>query len=304
MITLLIIFLLGVLTPIQTSANSRLRQYVGTPLVASLVSFTIGSIYLAVATLIDKGTLSIASDTIVGLPWWGWLGGICGLYGLTVNIVIFPKLGSVQTVLMPMLGQIATGILIDTFGWFNAPIHELNATRIAALCLILGGIIMVIHKKEPGQTRQRGLLPWQIVGFSGGAVFTLQPPMNSLLSHGLGSAIHAALISFTSATVVLLTIVVTTSANRRHITTIFSLNRPRWTWLGGIIGGTVVTGFAFFTEQVGVGIMLVTAICGMLTMSLIIDRHGLLGATKKRIVPIQYAGLLLTIAGIALLRLC
>lgn len=303
MITLLLIFLLGVMTPIQTAANARLRLSVGTPLIASLVSFAIGSIFLSAATFIEKGTLSISTDIIAGLPWWAWLGGICGLYGLTVNIIIFPKLGSVQTALMPMLGQITTGILIDTFGWLKAPVHELSVMRITALCFILGGIFMVIHNKEPGHNRQHGLLPWQIIGFSGGAIFAMQPPMNSLLSEGLGSAIHAALITFYSATVILLGIVVAMSDNRRHIPMIFSLDRPWWSWLGGIIGGTFVTGFAFFAAKVGVGVLLVTSICGMLAMSLAIDRFGILGAAKKQIGFVQYAGLLLVIAGIAFLRL-
>lgn len=300
---LLLIFLLGVMTPVQTAANSRLRLSVGTPLVASLVSFAVGSIFLSFATLMEKGTLCIPADVITSLPWWAWFGGVCGLYGLTVNILIFPKLGSVQTALMPMLGQITTGIFIDTFGWLKVPVHGLGITRVAALCLILGGIFMVIHKNESERDKRQGLLPWQIIGFSGGAIFAMQPPMNSLLSEGLGSSIQAALITFYSATFLLFGIVVVQSGERCHIPKIFSLNRPWWSWLGGIIGGTFVTGFAFFVAKVGVGVLLVTSVCGMLTMSLAIDRFGILGAAKKQIGIIQYVGLLLVVVGIILLRL-
>ena len=56
MLYLLLIFLLGVLTPVQTAANSRLRMSVGSPLVASLVSFSVGTLYLVVATIIQKGS--------------------------------------------------------------------------------------------------------------------------------------------------------------------------------------------------------------------------------------------------------
>lgn len=300
---LLFIFLLGVLTPIQTAANSRLRLSVGSPLVASLVSFAIGSIFLTVATLFEKGTLGISTDIIAGMPWWAWLGGICGLYGLTVNIIIFPKLGSVQTALMPMLGQITAGVLIDAFGWLKVPVHGIGITRVAALCLILVGIFMVVHKKNPRHERRHALLPWQIIGFSGGAVFAMQPPMNGLLSEGLGSSIHAALITFYSATFLLLVIVAAKSGDRCHLPKIFSLGRPWWSWLGGIIGGTFVTGFAFFVTKVGVGVLLVTNVCGMLAMSLIIDKFGILGTAKKQIRFVQYAGLLLVVVGTMILRL-
>lgn len=302
MFYLLLIFLLGVLTPIQTAANSRLRQSVTSPLVASLVSFAIGTCYLLVATLLQKGTLGFEADLFDRLPGWAWLGGICGLYGLTVNILIFPKLGSVQTALMPMLGQIAMGMLIDTFGWCRSTVYPFTGMRLLALVLILAGVCMVVMKR--GQQREAGaLLPWQLVGISGGAVFAMQPAMNNLLSAGLSSAIHAAFISFLTATAVLLLLVLLIRRDRRHIPQICSLQRPWWSWLGGLIGGTFVTGFAYFPSKVGVGLLLVTSICGLLTCSLVLDKYGLLGASKRSIGAVQYIGLLLVVAGIAVLRL-
>ena len=301
MIYLLLIFLLGVMTPIQTAANSRLRQSVVSPLVASLVSFSVGTVYLAVATAIQCGSFFIAAETFGNLPWWAWLGGVCGLYGLTVNIVIFPKLGSVQTALMPMLGQIGMGMLIDTFGWFRSAANPFTWLRLAALAMILAGVCMVVMKKGERSAGSK-LLPWQLVGVSGGAIFAMQPPMNSLLSAELASAVHAAFFSFLSATAVLLLIVLL-RGDRRHLPRIFSTDRPWWSWLGGIIGGTFVTGFAFFAAKVGVGLLLVTSICGLLTCSLAIDRYGLLGASKKPVGPVQYLGLLCAMAGIAVLRL-
>ena len=301
MIYLLLIFLLGVMTPIQTAANSRLRQSVVSPLVASLVSFSVGTVYLAMATAIQCGSFFIAAETFGNLPWWAWLGGVCGLYGLTVNIVIFPKLGSVQTALMPMLGQIGMGMLIDHFGWFRSAVHSFTGLRVVALAMILTGVCMVVMRKG-AKGGNGNLLHWQLIGISGGAVFAMQPPMNSLLSAELGSAVHAAFFSFLSATAVLFLIVLLRS-DRRHLPQIFSTDRPWWSWLGGIIGGTFVTGFAFFAAKVGIGLLLVTSICGLLTCSLIIDKYGLLGAEKKPVGAVQYIGLLCVMAGIAVLRL-
>ena len=301
MLYLILIFLLGVLTPVQTASNSRLRLSVGSPLVASLVSFSVGTLYLIAATFIQKGSLCIPTEAFVNLPWWAWLGGICGLYGLTVNILIFPKLGGVQTALMPMLGQIGMGMLIDTFGWFHSTEYSFTWLRLAALSIILAGVCMVVMKKVKKSAVGKQLL-WQLAGVSGGVIFAMQPPMNSLLSAELASAVHAAFFSFLSATIALLLIVLLRS-DRRHLLQIFSTNRPWWSWLGGIIGGTFVTGFAFFAAKVGVGLLLVTSICGMLTCSLVIDKYGLLGAEKKPVGAVQYIGLLCVMAGITILRL-
>ena len=295
------IFFLGFLTPIQTAANSRLRQSVVSPMVASLVSFTVGTLFLAIIVLCEKGSLLIESELIERLPWWAWCGGLCGLCGLTVNIIIFPKLGAVQTALMPMLGQIGMGIVIDSFGMLQSPVFPFTLKRAVALVILLTGIVMIVKRKENSE-KKSNLLVWQLIGISGGAIFAMQPSMNSLLSIGLYSSVHAAFVSFVTATIMLFLLVVIIPRDRINIPKIFSFDRPWWSWLGGIIGGTFVTGFAFFASKTGIGLLLVTSICGMLTNSLIIDKYGLLGAIKKRIGLMQYLGLVLVVIGIIFLR--
>ena len=296
------IFFLGFLTPIQTAANSRLRQSVVSPIVASLVSFTVGTLFLAIVVLCEKGSLMIESELIERLPWWAWLGGMCGLWGLTVNIIIFPKLGAVQTALMPMLGQIGMGIIIDSFGLLKSPVFPFTLKRALSLIILLAGIVMIVRRKENSE-KKSNLLIWQLIGISGGAVFAMQPSMNSLLSIGLYSSVHAAFVSFVTATILLFLLAVIIPRDRINLPKIFSFDRPWWSWLGGIIGGTFVTGFAFFASKTGIGLLLVTSICGMLTNSLIIDKYGLFGAQKKRIELMQYLGLVLVVFGIIILRL-
>ena len=296
------IFFLGVLTPIQTAANSRLRQSVISPFIASLVSFSVGTIFLLIVTLCEKGGVSIDKELFSTLPWWSWLGGVCGLWGLTVNIIIFPKLGAMQTALMPMLGQIIMGIIIDSFGLLQSPQFPFTFLRFTSIVIILLGMFMVIWQKSTGLKGESKIM-WQVIGFSGGAVFAMQPSMNSLLSIGLYSSVHAAFISFFTATIILIGIAVIVPSNRVHIPQIFSLDRPWWSWLGGIIGGTFVTGFAFFASKTGIGILLVTSICGLLANSLAIDKFGWFGTVKKRIRPVQYLGLICVVLGIMILRL-
>ncbi|TDM27676.1 hypothetical protein ETH98_10580 [Macrococcoides caseolyticum] len=44
----------GIVVPIQTAVNSRLRSYVLSPFVASFVSFSVGTIFLFFITLFTK----------------------------------------------------------------------------------------------------------------------------------------------------------------------------------------------------------------------------------------------------------
>ncbi len=231
------------------------------------------------------------------------MGGVCVLYDLTVNIVICPKLGSMQIVLMPMLGQISMGLLIDHFGWLRTSVHPFGWLRAVSLLLILAGVAMVILRRGENSVKSRSTMIWRLVGFSGGVVYAMQPPMNSLLATHLSSALYAALITFLVATILLIVIVLSIRFSRVHIPRIFSLDRPWWSWLGGIIGGVFVTGFAFFADKVSIGVLLVTSICGMLAMSLLIDKYGWLGAVKRKISIRQYIGLVFIAIGVILLRL-
>lgn len=131
----------------------------------------------------------------------------------------------------------------------------------------------------------------------------MQPPMNSLLSAELSSPVHAACITFFSAAALLLAAVLLRRGERSRLRLVFSLRRPWWSWSGGLIGGTFVTGFAFFAAKVGVGVLLVTSICGMLACSLAMDKFGLLGAAKRPVGAMQYSVLICVMAGIAILRL-
>lgn len=303
MINLIIIFFLGVMTPIQTAANSRLRQSVNSSLVASLVSFSIGTLFLTAATFIERGSFLFSPKLFTDLPVWAWLGGLCGLYALTINIIIFPKLGSMQTALMPILGQISMGMIIDHFGLLRTSVHQFGLLRAVSLLLILAGVMMAILRRSVRNSKNKANFVWQLVGFSGGVVYAMQPPMNSLLAANLSSAIYSALITFVTATILLIVIILCSRSARIRIPQIFSLDRPWWSWLGGIIGGVFVTGFAFFADKVSIGVLLVTSFCGMLAMSIFIDKNGWLGAVKRNIGLQQYAGILFIATGVILLRL-
>lgn len=120
MLTILIGLIIGIGLPMQTSINSRLKVSVGSPFVASLISFSLGTLFLALITLLIDKSLLFPLNLFGKEPFWLWIGGLLGVIYLTSNILLFPKLGSVQTVIMPILGQIIMGLIIDNFGLFGS----------------------------------------------------------------------------------------------------------------------------------------------------------------------------------------
>lgn len=153
-------YILGILAgcclPLQTSANARLNERTGSPYSAALISFLVGLIFLAFLLLVCGESVWLPWGHLAQLPWWIWLGGVCGTIFLTLNILLFPRVGSVQTVVLPTLGQILMGLLVDHFGLFQGVQSSLTVTRtIGALLVIAGVVLVTVAKPSTLRCRRR-----------------------------------------------------------------------------------------------------------------------------------------------------
>lgn len=304
--------LVGLVMPVQTNANSRLRLSVGSPFLASLVSFTVGFLTLLAAALLLDGRLPDPS-LAAGWPAWLWSGGLLGVVVLTGNIFLFPRLGSVQTVVLPVTGQVIMGLLIDHFGWFNAPQADLDATRALGALLLVAGVLGAIGLADALLRRDRvigtgssaglSLWAWRAAGVVFGMFSAAQTAVNGQLGVVLGTATGAALVSFTVGVSTLLLIVLATRAKWRLGVPAGRDRNPWWMWIGGFLGAAFVFGNAFLSPVIGTGLTVMTILLGMMAGSLLIDHFGLLDARRKPVTVLQAAGLACMVAGVAVIRL-
>lgn len=306
--------LVGLVMPVQTNANSRLRLSVGSPFLASLVSFTVGFLALFLAVLLLDARLpelSLAADR----PAWLWSGGLLGVVVLTANIFLFPRLGSVQTVVLPITGQVIMGLAIDHFSLFNAPQAELTATRILGALLLVTGVLGAIGLADallrphlnPGAAAAPGNGPglwgWRIAGVVAGMFSATQTAVNGQLGVVLGTATGAALISFGVGVAVLLVIVVASRVPWQLRVPEGQQHNPWWMWIGGFLGAVFVFGNAFLSPVIGTGLTVMVILLGLMAGSLLIDHFGLLGAKRKPTTVLQVLGLACMVAGVAVIRL-
>ncbi|WP_058765624.1 DMT family transporter [Exiguobacterium chiriqhucha] len=311
MLAIVIGLVIGILLPMQTSVNSRLRTIVGSPFVASFLSFAIGTTFLTLTLLLTGQSFGIESSIFQGEPLWMWSGGLLGVIFLTGNILLFPRLGSVQTVIMPIFGQILMGLLIDHFGWFNSTVNVLTPWRVFGAMLVLLGVVGTVALTDwinrrrgklvaPSQTGTGNLNVWRLVGIGTGMMSATQTAINGYLGTVLESALKGALVSFVVGTVTLLLIllVLRPSVEWRGLR-----GQPWWIWLGGIIGALFIGGNVLIVPMVGTGIAVVIVIVGLLCGSLLIDRFGWFGAAKNPVTGIQLVSLLVMVIGIMLIRL-
>ncbi|MFD1124096.1 DMT family transporter [Lentilactobacillus raoultii] len=314
---LFIIFgiIVGVTLPFQIATNSKLQQTIASSLQANLVNFIIGSIVLAILALVTGQSLGISLNFVQNVPVWIWLGGVLGVIYQMGNILLFPRLGGVATVLMPILGQIFGSLLIDNFRLFDSPFHAITAFRLLGVVLVLLGILTTVVLPTYLINRQRliqvkkqrsaGKFSWGLLGILCGGVNACQVAINGALGHALGSPAKASYISLVTGMILLFVIIF--FFDRPRINTIkFRLHQYNawWIWIGGIFGAAFVFGNSVLVPILGTGMTAAIVLIGQLSGSLLIDEFGWVGARRNPINLLQIIGILIMIGGVFVIKLC
>lgn len=309
--------------PIQTAINSRLRRASGSPLTASLANFTVGTAALLVLVAATGALGSLVHAGQAGTSWWMWTGGVLGFTFLTLNIVLFPKLGGVETAIWPVAGQVVMALLIDTGGWLGNEARPLSLLRATGAVLAISGVVLAVvlkavrqrapHLREPasavvpqphagpGPATGAERWAWRGIGILSGAGSAVQATINGALGVRIGSAPAAALVNFSVGTAILVVAVLATGAWRTAPGT--AQRGPWWMWLGGLLGAEYVFVTSLLVPMIGTGLAMVLALTGQTAGSICVDHLGWLGAARNRVMVVQLVGLAVMIAGAVLVRL-
>jgi transporter family-2 protein len=120
-----------------------------------------------------------------------------------------------------------------------------------------------------------------------GFMIALQARANGELSHRMGNAIEAALVSFGSGLIIITLISFFNPAIKsgmRNLRSAVSKKEiPVWTLFAGMLGGSFVAVQTQIVPIIGVAIYSVASIAGQTAASLVVDRIGLTGGGKKQI---------------------
>ncbi len=294
----------------QTAINSQLRRFVVSPFLASTISFFVGLVFLTILLLVSGLPIGIPLELFLTQPVYIWLGGICGAIALTVNILLFPKLGSVQTTIMPILGMTLMSMVIDNYGWFKSMQHSFGLNRGIGVVLLLIGVFLAVAQRESkfhrSQITRKKLFVqwlWRLVGVLAGMLLAVQFAINGELGKVLQSSTHAALVSFLVGTTMLIIMVGIMDRSYANIKKAIRESAPWWVWIGGILGGLYILINVYLVEQIGTGQTVVLVLFGQIAGSLLVEQFGLFRSYKNQIMPVQILGLIIMIAGVFLIRI-
>ena len=296
----------------QSPINAKLGGIVKSPFVSSLISFTIGTIFLIVIYFVS-GQHIVSIDHIVRTnPWWIWLGGVIGVVYLTSNILMFPKLGAIQTIILPIVGQVIMGVIIDNYGLFGVNQVPLSWVKISGLFILFIGIYIAVVLASKRVTKLNAttikkskvtmtLNTWRIWGVAVGALSAVQQAINGHLGDLLGSAVASAVISFAVGTVLILVFVLVREP--RLLTGIVQLRtQPLWLLIGGVLGSLFVFSTTFLVPRVGAGMTVTLGLTGSILGSMVVSQFGLWQSLKQRVTRLQISGIFLMLIGVVLIK--
>ena len=133
-----------------------------------------------------------------------------------------------------------------------------------------------------------------------GAMMPTQAAINNKLAGYVASPISAAFISFLIGTVGLFVYMLATGVPISNLTNI--KDAPPIAWLGGLLGAFFVTCTVILAPRIGVAMTFSLIVAGQMLITLVLDHFGFLGLPVKEISLARVGGILLIVAGVALIR--
>lgn len=134
-------FVSGALLPLQAGINGLLAKHVSSVLNAATVSFIVGALALLILALLQRDSVSI--ESLKGLHWWHWAGGLLGAFFVFSAAFVAPRIGAVLFIALVLLGQLSSAVFLDHQGWVGYKEIPINFGKIAGLLLIVCGIWVV-----------------------------------------------------------------------------------------------------------------------------------------------------------------
>ncbi|WPC05425.1 DMT family transporter [Pseudomonas benzenivorans] len=143
-IPLLISLLAGMAVPLQAGTNSQLAAVAGHPFWATTISLVVSMLAIAVVMLVLKMPRPNMAD-LQAAPWWAWLGGVAGVFYITVALFMAPRLGAVTFIMSVIVGQLLVSLIIDYFGLVGLPRQEISMQKLVGVLIVIVGFSVTVN---------------------------------------------------------------------------------------------------------------------------------------------------------------
>ena len=147
---------IGALIPFQGGVNSKLGASLGQPFLATLISFTGGTLTVLLIVLITSGGLPKWTPS-TPTPWYWFIGGLPGVVFVTTTLVLIPRIGFANTVGPMLVGQLICTLVLDHFGILVREQRHINPQRVIGAVLLISGLMLIVRDRDPARAAAHSL---------------------------------------------------------------------------------------------------------------------------------------------------
>jgi transporter family-2 protein len=138
---MLLVLFAGGMIALQAPTNAMLARAGGSPVLAALISFAVGTAALLVVWLVSGSRPGTAA--FAGLRWYAWIGGLYGAIYVAVAAFAAPRIGLASLITVGIAGQIAMAMWLDHVGALGLPRDPISLGRVAGATLVVVGVVLV-----------------------------------------------------------------------------------------------------------------------------------------------------------------
>lgn len=290
---------LGTLIAVQSRVNGQLAVHTGTGLMPAWWTMTTGTLILGLVALLHSPTrrsvlLILPAVREGSLPAWTLLGGAAGATFLITQSIVVPLVGVAVFSVGTVAGQTSGSLLVDRLGISASGVQHVTANRVIASVLAVLAVGLAISDRL---TTASGAVVFALFAFLAGAVIAPQQAANGRVAVRTGSPFAAALVNFVGGAA-LLSLAMVVAVTVLDLSIDDPWGAPTWTYLGGLLGLTVIAGAAWTVPILGVLVFSLLSVLGQLTGALLLD---LVVPTEGTSVGWHlYAGVALTFLAVAI----
>ncbi len=133
----------GLMVTLQPALNAQLAHKLGAPLKAAFVSFSAGTLVLALMLVLTRATPPSAQQ-ISATPWYLWVaGGSLGAFFVTSAAWATPKVGVAAYLSVLVAAQLTAALTLDHLGVLGLEQRLATPERALGVGLLLAGAVLV-----------------------------------------------------------------------------------------------------------------------------------------------------------------
>jgi transporter family-2 protein len=136
--------LAGLAGSIQAAVMGRFGERVG-PIEALAWATLLSAVIAVAALLVVRRGIGDLGDAW-SVPKWLWLGAVLGTFIVFTITFVSPRIGTAATIGLLVAGQLASGALIDRYGWFGFERIALSWPRALGIVLLAVGAGLTLKR--------------------------------------------------------------------------------------------------------------------------------------------------------------